>query len=337
MSSPDFNNLPSFDELPPIRGMPQGCAWGVFDREGQKDYLGCLNLLTPSVVQAALKEGRDGESVSLNWPINAIHTPGFFRKDLERKVISFQDSPYKLHGFDDEISFNTQSSSHPAGSIITAHDRRPTADALSQLNTPFHKNCDLPTLDHWHARGALVGRGVLVDYCTYADAHGIKYNPFDAHQIMVEDLEAVIEWEQLDLRQGDILIPRSGFTRGIEKASTPDKQKELLDSHRTIGVEGTKKMAKWIWDHHFAAVAGDAIAFEQTPPIREDGTEGGISELVLHQYCLSLFGLNIGELWDLEELSRMCMRKKRYSFLLTSCSLNVPGSVGSPPNAMAIF
>ncbi|KAB8211246.1 hypothetical protein BDV34DRAFT_208962 [Aspergillus parasiticus] len=228
--------------------MPQGCAWGVVDREGQKDYLGCLNLLTPSVVQAALKEGRDGESVSLNWPINAIHTPGFFRKGLERKVISFQDSPYRLHGFDDEISFNTQSSSQwdslghfahqPSG--LNYNGTRPTADALSQLNTPFHKNCDLPTLDHWHARGALVGRGVLADYCTYADAHG------------------------------DILILRSGFTRGIEKASTPDKQKESLDSHRTIGVEGTKKMAKWIWDHHFAAVAGDAIAFEQTPPIRED-------------------------------------------------------------------
>ncbi|KJK66120.1 putative cyclase [Aspergillus parasiticus SU-1] len=252
--------------------MPQGCAWGVVDREGQKDYLGCLNLLTPSVVQAALKEGRDGESVSLNWPINAIHTPGFLRKGLERKVISFQDSPYKLHGFDDEISFNTQSSSQwdslghfahqPSG--LNYNGTRPTADALSQLNTPFHKNCDLPTLDHWHACGALVSRGVLVDYCTYADAHGIKYNPFDAHQITVEYLEAIIEWEQLDLRQGDILILRSGFTRGIEKASMPDKQKELLDSHRTIGVEGTKKIAKWIWDPHFAAVAGDAITFEQT-------------------------------------------------------------------------
>jgi len=47
--------------------------------------------------------------------------------------------------------------------------------------------------------------------------------------------------------------------------------------------------------------------------------------------------MNIGELWDLKALSQTCKEKKKYSFLLTSCPLNVPGSVGSPPNALAIF
>ncbi|KAJ5368908.1 uncharacterized protein N7496_008668 [Penicillium cataractarum] len=345
MGSFEPNGLPSFDELPPVKGMPQGCAWGLFDRDGHKDHLGCLNLLTPSVVQSALREARDGESVSLNWPINAIHTPGFFRKGLEHRVLSFQDSPYKLHGFDDEISFNTQCSSQWDSLVHFAH--QPTGlnyngiqaniEVLAQDDTPFHKDCKYPTLNHWHSRGGLVGRGVLVDYCAYADAHGIKYNAFDAHKITVQDLEAVIHWEGVELQTGDILIVRSGFTRGLEEASTPEKQKELMDSHRTVGVEGSVETAKWVWNHHFSAVAGDAIAFEQTPPTLEDGTEGGIRDLVLHQYFLSLFGLNIGELWDLEALSRTCSQKQRYSFLLTSCPLNVPGSVGSPPNALAIF
>jgi hypothetical protein len=59
--------------------------------------------------------------------------------------------------------------------------------------------------------------------------------------------------------------------------------------------------------------------------------------LVLHQYFLSLFGLNIGELWDLKALGEHCKKVGRYSFLLTSVPLNVPGGVGSPPNALAIF
>jgi hypothetical protein len=59
--------------------------------------------------------------------------------------------------------------------------------------------------------------------------------------------------------------------------------------------------------------------------------------LVLHQYFLSGFGLNIGELWDLKALGEHCKKVSRYEFLLTSCPLNVPGSVGSPPNALAIF
>ena len=58
---------------------------------------------------------------------------------------------------------------------------------------------------------------------------------------------------------------------------------------------------------------------------------------VLHQYFLSLMGMNIGELWDLKHLSETCAKLKRYSFLLTSVPLNVPGGIGSPPNALALF
>lgn len=58
-------SLPSFDNLPPVEGMPQGCAWGVFDKDGQKDVFGTLNLLTPEVVRAAAAEVRKGISISL--------------------------------------------------------------------------------------------------------------------------------------------------------------------------------------------------------------------------------------------------------------------------------
>jgi hypothetical protein len=60
-----FSMVPDFDDLPAVEGMPQGCAWGVFDRNGQKDLRGTLNLLTPEVVAAACKEARDGVSISL--------------------------------------------------------------------------------------------------------------------------------------------------------------------------------------------------------------------------------------------------------------------------------
>src|SRR5277367_606776 len=107
----DYTNLPDFDSLPAVKGMPQGCAWGIFDKDGKKDHLGCLNLLTPSVVQAALKEATEGVSVSLNWPIGAIKTPGFGRKGLYHTINPLIDTPFVIHGFDDEIAFNTQCSS----------------------------------------------------------------------------------------------------------------------------------------------------------------------------------------------------------------------------------
>lgn len=48
-------------------------------------------------------------------------------------------------------------------------------------------------------------------------------------------------------------------------------------------------------------------------------------------------GMSIGELWDLKALSKHCHKTGRYTFMLTSVPLNVPGGIGSPPNAIAIF
>lgn len=61
----DASQLPKFDDLPPVEGMPQGCAWGIFDKDGKKDVLGTLNLLTQPVIAAACTEARDGVSISL--------------------------------------------------------------------------------------------------------------------------------------------------------------------------------------------------------------------------------------------------------------------------------
>lgn len=58
-------NLPDYDDLPPVEGMPKGCAWGLFDKDGKKDVYGTLNLLTPEVVKEAGAEIRDGVSISL--------------------------------------------------------------------------------------------------------------------------------------------------------------------------------------------------------------------------------------------------------------------------------
>jgi hypothetical protein len=61
----DVTQVPDFDSLPKVKDMPQGCAWGLFDKDGKKDILGTLNLLTPDVVKSACTEARDGVSVSL--------------------------------------------------------------------------------------------------------------------------------------------------------------------------------------------------------------------------------------------------------------------------------
>lgn len=59
------SNLPSFKDLPAVEGLPHGCAWGLWDKDGVRDNVGSLNLLTPEVVQKAREEIKSGVTVSL--------------------------------------------------------------------------------------------------------------------------------------------------------------------------------------------------------------------------------------------------------------------------------
>lgn len=320
-----------------------GTAWGLWDKDGKKDVYGTLNLLTQDVVKAAYAEAREGVHVSLNWPIGAIKTPGFGRKGLVHKVMSFVDSPLACHGYDDEIEFNTQCSSqwdslchfHHQASQSGYNGTKTSVEELTQTYGNEDKEQNLPTLNHWHDRGGMVARGVFIDFKRYADETGRAFNPFTDDKITIQDIETIAKHQGVEFKTGDVLIIRSGFTEALTGISG-DQQAELMGSHRVCGVVGTEESARWHWNKHFAAVAGDMIAYEHIPPVI-DGKDGPVSELVLHQYFLGLFGMSIGELWDLKALSETCHRLKRYSFLLTSVPLNVPGGIGSPPNALAIF
>ena len=119
-----------------------------------------------------------------------------------------------------------------------------------------------------------MARGVLLDYKAYADQKGTQYDCFSNHTITIADLEAVAKHQGTTFKQGDILLVRSGFTEALE-TMTAQEQEQALGTDQTCGVEGTADMARWVWNHHFASVAGDAMAFEVMPPIKPGTNETG--------------------------------------------------------------
>lgn len=58
-------DLPDFKSMPPVEGMPHGTAWGIWDKDGERDSCGSLNLLTPENTLEAQKEIKSGKSVAL--------------------------------------------------------------------------------------------------------------------------------------------------------------------------------------------------------------------------------------------------------------------------------
>ncbi len=70
-------------------------------------------------------------------------------------------------------------------------------------------------------------------------------------------------------------------------------------------------------------------AYEQYPWPKED--------LANHEVFLAGWGMPIGELFDLRELSQKCHELQQWTFFLTSMVLNVHAGIASPPNAQAIL
>ena len=108
------------------------------------------------------------------------------------------------------------------------------------------------------------------------------------------------------------------------------------------GVEQCRPTLQWIWEN-FSAVASDQHAFEAWPapsPLSEakrDSDAGTGPAWSFHEVLLAGWGCPIGELFDLEELGRVCEEGGRWSFFVCSVPCNVGGGVASPPNVLALF
>ena len=160
---------------------------------------------------------------------------------------------------------------------------------------------------------------MLIDYHDWAARHHVHRPPFESVGIPVADLQAAAAEQGVAFRPGDILFVRSGFGAAYFDLGAA-AQKALADrpSVDMIGVARSAELLRWLWENRFAAVAGDAVGFEQSPP-QATGPE---ADVCLHNVLLSGWGMPIGELFDLEELARVCKRLKRMSFFVSSVPLN---------------
>ncbi|KAF2100696.1 hypothetical protein NA57DRAFT_36901 [Rhizodiscina lignyota] len=321
----DASKLPLYKDMPPVKGMPHGCAWGLFDKNDVKDEIGTLNLLTPEVVAEAAKEIKTGKSVCLSWSLEYIKEPGYNRLATKHKIVNWREFSSNW-SYDDELSINTQSGSQWDGLRHWAYQE--TGQYYQGIHHDELLKTDHIGTDHWCERGGIVGRGVLIDYVSWAQRKGVKYDPWTTHRIPISDVQAIAEEQGLKFRPGDILLVRTGFTKKYEESSREERLR-INSVGEYVGVDSSPECVEWLWNNHFAAVAGDSIGFEAWPA--KD------VKYRLHDTLLAMWGMPLGEMWDLEELARECERQKRWSFFLTSCPLKIKGGVASPPNAIAVF
>ena len=340
----------SYDELPDKQRVWPGAPGS------REEGLGRLCLLTPDVVAAAASSCiRTGQRVALNWDLTKLDIANFNRAPTQHHIMSLLGGA----GFDDVYIFNPQQSSqwdglrHFSAPNSASTESKASKESKESKDRVFYGGVTAADIadrsntrigmQHWAQEG-IVGRGVLLDYVEYAREHlpGLAYKALSSHAVPLAVLLDIARVQGVTFQRGDILFVRIGLTREWDTQMTPADKLAYAQSPNPqhAGVEGTEEMLRWIWDTGFAAVAGDAVSFEVYPPQKEYARgpgEPSVPGVFMHEYLLPAWGIPVGELFDLEALSRMCAAHKRWTFFVTSAPLNMPGGVSSPPNCLAIF
>jgi hypothetical protein len=112
-----------------------------------------------------------------------------------------------------------------------------------------------------------VGRGVLIDYVAYAARHKIEYSPTDYHDITLQAIQQAAEEQGVEFRRGDILLVRSGLIKWYNDCEDHKSRDEYFvrPDKKGVGVAPDPETVAWVWNQGFAAVAGDALAWEPIP------------------------------------------------------------------------
>ncbi|MGD9793915.1 MAG: cyclase family protein [Acidimicrobiia bacterium] len=311
--------LPSYAELSSrVDGAPPGVAWGVF---GDDDQIGTVNLLDTGRVLAGTQEVRQGRVFSLNWDVT-LPWPHPYR-----------DRPQRTHivapgvARDDYMApFYLQYSSQWDGlRHIETHGRFYNGVDPAVVDDPTSTTLGI---QDWAKRG-IVGRGVLLDVARHRAALGTPIEPTDRFEISAVMLDEVAASQGTSIERGDILLIRTGWVGWYQGLDHAGRAAALTVDGAQPGLAPVEETAAWLWDRHVAAVAADNMALE-VAPLQMD------AEHFLHFRVIPAFGMPIGEFFWLDDLAAACAEDRRWSFLFTSAPLNVPGGVGSPPNALAI-
>jgi kynurenine formamidase len=333
---------------------PDGSTWGDW---GTDDQLGRLNLLTPEKVREGIAEVREGLTFCLSLPLDA---PGGNVVN-PRRVAPVLSPTSDENGFrfnfrtgrldarhvdvvcDDKVDLTLQYSSqwdslcHVGAMFDADGDGEPEAVFYNGFRAGEDVVGPLAELDEGGngcyayrlgvenmAEKPIQGRGVLVDL----EKHLGRAQTYVGY----DELQAVMDADGVVVEPGDMLLLHTGYaTELLAMGGTPDPDRvhamcAVLDGR-------DERLLQWISDSQIAALIADNYGVEAFPA--KDGGPDPHPALPIHHHCLFKLGLNLGEMWYLEELALWLRDRDRSRFLLTAPPLRLPGAVGSPANAIA--
>jgi kynurenine formamidase len=312
MTSPDRERDVSADEFDRLFQALR--TWG---RWGDSDQLGALNLLTPERVAAAAGLVQQGVTISLSWPLRteaAASTP----EPAEHRMTSEGDvhSSSGMVVAKDYIGLNYHGDTH-------TH-----LDALCHIGYEGllynGVSTDVITTDGASAdsvellEDGLVGRGVLLDI------PGLRGVPWlePGESIFRDELEAAEQDQGVAVREGDILLVRTGHGRRLDELGPWDTPSHKAGLHPTA--------MTFVAERGVSVLGSDGNS--DTAPSQTERVE-----FPIHVLALNAMGVWLLDYLRFEELLAACQRAGRWEFLVVAAPLRISGGTGSPINPLAIL
>jgi kynurenine formamidase len=303
-----------YAELPLVEDTDHRHCWDEFGRD---DELGSLNRITAQSIVDAARLVRQGKVFCLSLALDEPgHSPNFRPTYVHNVLVERNGRDDSLEGFFMSASSQWDGLRHVRYRQHGYYGGRQdeVIDETGELG-----------IDRVAERG-IVGRGVLLDVPRHMAATGEDYDPEERRLIGPELLDAILERQGVELRDGDILLLETGF---LERFLARPREERASGARSSPGLDQGPAIAEWLWDHGIAAVASDNPAVEPVP--LNPKAEG-----FLHYRLIPCLGMLLGELFSLAPLAADCAEDGVYEGLLVSSPLRVPGGVCSPANAYLV-
>jgi len=284
--------------------------WGADDRRG------ALNQIEAAQVQAAAAEVKLGRTVSLAAPIE-YQVSADNPDPAQHRVVQAPgtDGP-GLEFAADRIAMNVHGN-------VDSH-----IDALCHVSFDGHLYNGIPA-DVVTAAGAaelsiavaasgIVSRGVLLDVPRSRSVPWLE--PGD--HVTIDDLLAAEHDQRVRMGKGDILLVRVGHRRRRREQGPWDAAAARAGLHPTV--------LPLLAQRQVAVLGSDGN--NDTAPSVVDGVE-----FPIHVLAINALGMHLLDYLQLDELTGVCERAGKWSFLCVIAPLRLATGTGSPVNPIAVL
>lgn len=291
--------------------------WG---RWGQHDQCGALNLINPECTAAAAALVRSGRTISCSWPLDTKAGPDNPKPVIHHMTI-LQDihigdaGDLRFTGDFIGIEFHGDAHSHIDALCHLAYKGMlyngvPVSAAVNSLGASKQ------TMDV--AKNGIVSRGVLLDIPRLRGSSWVEPGDF----VYREELEMAEETAGTRLREGDILLLRTGHARKRLEEGPWNAAEAKAGLHATA--------MPLLHRRGVAAIGYDGDG--ETVPSRCEGVAYPI-----HAIGISAMGLYFLDSLCFEDLAAACEQEGRWEFMCVIAPLRIAAGTGSPVNPIAIF